>query len=126
MTHWTFEPAVGVLPFWELGAYLQFAQGRYEGVKLRSKFVTPEGIFQRLRLGVNFELAREPGAWGGEIRPIVAWEDDRFLFAANPNISFPVSFEPGAMAKVKLGPVASGSSTTRRCRTSSISSRRSI
>jgi hypothetical protein len=108
VTHWTFEPSIGLTRFWELGAYLQFAQGRYEGVKLRSKFVAPQGTFPHLRLGVNFELAREPDAWGGEIRPIVAWEDGRFLFAANPIVSFPAAFEPGAMAKIKLGPVALG------------------
>ncbi|MGZ6142789.1 MAG: hypothetical protein ACXWLM_05600 [Myxococcales bacterium] len=108
-THLTFEPSFGVTRFWELGGYLQTAQGRYEGVKLRTKFVTPEGTFEHLRLGLNFEAALEPGArWGGEIRPIFAWENHRFLFAANPNVSFPAAFEPGAMAKVKAGPVAFG------------------
>lgn len=95
--------------FWEVGGYLQTAQGRYEGVKLRTKFVTPEGTFEHLRLGLNFEAALEPGGhWGGEIRPILAWENRRFLFAVNPNVSFPAAFEPGAMAKVKAGPVAVG------------------
>ena len=108
-THLTFEPSAGVTPFWELGGYLQFQQGHYEGVKLRSKFVVPGGALGSLRLGINFEIALEPGArWAGEIRPIVAWEDSRFLLAINPNLSFPASFEPGAMAKVKLGPIAAG------------------
>lgn len=54
-------------------------------------------------------MALEPGAkWGGEIRPIFAWESERFLFAANPNVSFPAAFEPGAMAKIKAGPIAIG------------------
>jgi hypothetical protein len=105
-TRLTFEPSFGLTRFWEIGGYFQTAQGRYEGVKLRSKFVTSQG---QLRFGVNFELALEPGAhWGGEIRPIIAWENDRFLVAANPNISFPAAFEPGAMAKVKVGPIALG------------------
>ena len=105
----TFEPSFGVLPFWELGAYLQTSDGRYEGAKLRTKFVTPEGWHPYLRLGLNAEIARVPNeGWGGEIRPIVAWEDERFLFAANPNVGFPLSFDPGAMAKLKLGPVALG------------------
>ena len=46
--------------------------------------------------------------WGGEIRPIIAWENERFLFAANPNVGFPLSFDPGAMGKLKLGPIAAG------------------
>ena len=110
-THLTFEPSFGITDFWEVGGYLQTAQGRYEGVKLRSKLVAPEGTFAPgLRLGLNFEIAYEPGdQWGGEIRPIFAWENHRWLFAVNPNIGFPgPSFEPGVMAKVKAGPVVLG------------------
>jgi hypothetical protein len=105
----TFEPSFGILPFWEIGAYLQTSDGRYEGAKLRSKFVTPEGWHAHLRLGLNAEIARVPNeGWGGELRPILAWEDERFLFAANPNIGFPLSFDPGVMAKLKVGAVALG------------------
>jgi hypothetical protein len=105
----TFEPSYGILPFWEIGAYLQTSDGRYEGAKLRTKFVTPEGWHPHLRLGLNAEIARIPNeGWGGELRPILAWENERFLLAANPNVGFPLSFDPGAMAKVKLGPVALG------------------
>lgn len=106
-THLTFEPSYGVTRFWEVGAYLQFRQGSYEGVKLRSKLI----LFDRdgLRLGINGEVALEPGGqWGGEIRPILAFENQRVILAVNPNISFPASFEPGAMAKLKLGPIATG------------------
>ncbi|TMB39212.1 MAG: hypothetical protein E6J58_07230 [Deltaproteobacteria bacterium] len=93
----TLEPSFGVLPFWELGGYFQTSDGRYEGVKLRTKFF------------INGEIARIPNeGWGGEIRPILAWENARFLFAANPNVGFPLSFEPGVMAKLKLGPIAAG------------------
>src|SRR5207237_9504108 len=75
----------------------------------RRKYVTPEGGHAHLRVGRNAELARIPTeGWGGEIPPIVAWDDERFLFAANPNVGFPLSFEPGAMAKLKLGPIAIG------------------
>jgi len=67
-THITFEPAVGITRFWEIGGYLQFAQGKYEGVKLRTKFVTPEGALGDFRLGINFEVALEPGGnVGGEM-----------------------------------------------------------
>jgi hypothetical protein len=108
-THLTFEPSIGITRFWELGAYLQFQQGTYQGVKLRSKFVTPEGALGPFRLGINFEIALQPGdRWGGEIRPILAFENRRFLIAINPNIGFPFSSEPAAMAKVKLGAIALG------------------
>ena len=89
--HATLEPSYGVTDSWELGAYLQgtLLPGgtfEYSGVKLRSKLVTPPGWHEHLRLGVNFELSRlpvayDPARWGVEVRPIVAWEDDRFLFA---------------------------------------------
>lgn len=105
-THLTFEPSFGLTDHWEIGGYLQTQQGHYEGVKLRTKLVTEIGYW---RLGMNFELSLEPGEkWGGEIRPIVCYEDARWLVAANPNLSFPAAFEPGAMAKAKLGPVAAG------------------
>jgi hypothetical protein len=99
--HLTFEPSFGLTDWWELGGYFQTAGGSYEGVKLRTKFVWPVSQF---RLGVNFEVSRIPDeGWGGEVRPIVGFENDRFLLAANPIVSFPASFEPGAMAKVKFG-----------------------
>lgn len=104
--HVTLEPSFGLTDWWELGGYFQTADGEYQGVKLRTKFVLPLSQF---RLGVNFELSRIPNeGWGGEIRPILAFENDRFLVAANPIVSFPAEFEPGAMAKVKLGVVGLG------------------
>jgi hypothetical protein len=105
----TFEPSYGITEFWELGGYFQTADGKYEGVKLRSKFVTPESLFPGFRFGLNFELSRIPNeGWGGEIRPILAWENDRFLVAVNPIVSFPAEFEPGGMAKVKFGIFGAG------------------
>jgi len=104
--HVTLEPSYGVTDFWELGGYFQTADGKYEGVKLRTKLAVPVGSF---RAGVNFELSRIPSeGWGGEIRPIVAFENERFLLAANPIVSFPAAFEPAAMAKLKLGAVGLG------------------
>lgn len=118
--HFTLEPSIGVTSFLELGAYLQTTLRPdgvfdYSGIKLRSKFVTPPDTWAHLRLGVNLELSRLPerydrNRWGGEVRPIVAWENDRFLFAANPIVGITFTsgsggptFEPAAMAKVKLG-----------------------
>jgi hypothetical protein len=107
--HLTFEPSFGITAFWELGGYFQTEDGHYAGVKLRSKFVTPESFDPNFRFGLNFELSRIPHeGWGGEVRPILAWENDRFLFAVNPIVSFPAAFEPAGMAKVKFGIFGAG------------------
>ena len=127
-THLTLEPSLGIEPWWELGGYLQSSlsgEGKlsYAGVKLRSKLVTPKGWLGSFRLGLNLELSRLPqaydrGRWGGEARPIVAFEDARWLLVANPILELSLagpeasagpSFAPAAMAKFKLlGVVALG------------------
>ncbi|HVW25028.1 MAG TPA: hypothetical protein VHC69_06630 [Polyangiaceae bacterium] len=122
VTHLTLEPSVGITDWWELGGYLLTAlrgDGRFDygGVKLRSKFVTPGSFHEHLRLGFNYELSLQPSSydadrWGGEIRPIVAWEDDRWLFAGNPILDVPLAgkglesgptFEPAIEVLRKLG-----------------------
>ena len=100
-THATLEPSIGLTRFWELGAYLQTARRAdgtldFAGAKLRSKFVTPEDWHPHLRLGVNLELAKLPerydaDGWSAEMRPIVAWEDDAWLFALNPIVGVPLA-----------------------------------
>jgi hypothetical protein len=126
--HSTFEPSLGLTQFWELGAYVQFAYRTdpgvldWAGVKLRSKFVTPEGYSPHWRLGVNLELDYLPSKfdasqWGMEVRPIVAWHDPDWLFAVNPIIdqafappdaSLGPSFQPCAKIARTVGPVALG------------------
>jgi hypothetical protein len=125
--HATLEPSYTLLPFWELGGYLQTALREdgtfdYAGVKLRSKFVTPPGWNARWRLGVNLELSILPETydhdrWGTEVRPIVAWQSDTWLFAVNPILGQPLagsdasdgpSFEPALKAAWTVGPVALG------------------
>ena len=120
-THFTLEPSLGITPYWELGAYLQSTLRSdgvldYAGTKLRSKFVTPPGWRPHLRLGVNLELSLLPekyerDRWGSEVRPIAAWENDRWLLAVNPIVTMPLAgegyragpaFEPALMAVVKI------------------------
>jgi hypothetical protein len=118
--HATLEPSIGLFPWWELGGYLQSAvraDGTYDyaGFKLRSKFVTTEGFDPRWRLGANFEMSLMPDKYdrdqlGTEVRPIVAWENERWLFAVNPIVDLSLrgdgwragpSFEPAAKASYK-------------------------
>lgn len=126
-SHFTLEPSIGVTKWWELGGYFQTAlrdDGTfdYAGVKLRSKFTTEDKIRDRWRFGVNLEVSLLPEAydrdrWGGEIRPIAAWSDERWLFAVNPIIGVPLAgdgfsagptFEPAAKVARTIGPVAVG------------------
>ncbi len=93
-SHFTLEPSVGLFSWWEVGGYFETAlRGEqafdYAGVKLRNKFVTPPKWNQRWRLGLNVEFSLLPEGydrdrWGNELRPIVAWENERFEFALNP------------------------------------------
>jgi hypothetical protein len=126
--HATLEPSLGITPFWELGAYLQGAVRTddgvvdWAGVKLRSKFVTPPTWHPHWRLGVNFEVSYLPQAydhdrWGSEVRPIVAWHDDDWLFALNPILDQPLagsdasqgpSLQPALKIARTVGPVALG------------------
>jgi hypothetical protein len=125
-THFTFEPALGLTRWWEIGAYFQLAAKvgdtlYWGGTKLRTKFVTPEGWHPHLTLGINFELAFIPerfeaDRYGGEIRPIIGWEDTYFHIAMNPNVEFSVAgaglkegpaFNPALMALAKIPDVVS-------------------
>ena len=125
-THFTLEPSLGLFPWWELGGYFLMAlRGDqafdYAGVKLRNKFVTPPGWDPRWRLGMNVEFSLLPvtydrGRWANELRPIVAWENERFAFAldpivdtslAGPDASAGPTFEPCFSAAVKLHDVVS-------------------
>jgi hypothetical protein len=119
-SHLTLEPSLGVTPWWELGMYFQAAKRKtgeldYAGIKIRSKFVTPPGWHEHLRLGINLELSSLPIAYdkdhlGSELRPIIAWENELFLFAANPNVNTALAnqgakegpqFEPSATVGYK-------------------------
>src|SRR5206468_5368124 len=58
----TLEPSLGLLEWWELGAYLQMAtargQAHFGGFKLRTKFVVPQPKTGAFTLGLNMELGR--------------------------------------------------------------------
>ncbi|HEY3820229.1 MAG TPA: hypothetical protein VGL81_23855 [Polyangiaceae bacterium] len=126
--HPTLEPSLGITPFWELGGYLEGAVRTDEGVvdwagvKLRSKFVTPPAWSRHWRLGVNLEVSYLPPTydhdrWGSEIRPIVTYFDDAWLFVVNPildqafagaDASQGPSFQPALKVARTVGPVALG------------------
>jgi hypothetical protein len=120
-SHFTLEPSLGLLPFWEIGGYFEtalLADGTfaYAGVKLRSKFVTPPDFDPHVRLGLNLEVSLLPATfdrdrWGNELRPIAAWEDEHWMFVINPIVDTPLAgagfhdgptFQPAAMAVRKI------------------------
>jgi hypothetical protein len=90
----TFEPAVGVTRWLELGGYLLTmaapGQGyRYAGAKLRAKLVVPRGEDPGFFYGLNVEVGRVPRfveeeGWANEFRPIVGWTDGTWLLDLNP------------------------------------------
>jgi hypothetical protein len=114
VARFTLEPAVGVTDWLEVGAYLQFmlAPGglaRYAGWKLRAKFVVPERTSEPFMLGVNVEVSKVPEyveeyEWASELRPILGYKVERWLFVVNPIVSaalagpdkLRVVFEPAA------------------------------
>jgi hypothetical protein len=94
--HETLEPSVGVLPFLEIGAYLQTAlqpDGAFDfaGTKLRAKVRLPDA--GAVRFAVNTELSWLPRKyaaprWGSEVRPIIEWHPGVFGLRLNPIIGF--------------------------------------
>jgi hypothetical protein len=124
--HFTFEPALGITRFWEIGAYLQFADQidgtlYWGGFKLRSKLVTPEGWHPHLTLGLNLEISAVPerfeaDRFGGELRPILGWDDRYFQVAVNPNVELSFAgaglhegpaWSPGVALYAKIPAIAS-------------------
>lgn len=98
LSHMTFELALGLTEFWEMGAYLQSAittdtQLKYAGVKVRSKFVVPKSVSGNYQLGINFEVSNVPKAfepiqYSAEIRPIFGYQWEHVLFLVNPILGF--------------------------------------
>jgi hypothetical protein len=89
----TLEPSFGITKALELGLYIQTAitpaGPDFAGVKFRVKFILPREIDNPLVLGINFEVGRipfryDPGKWGIELRPIIAYDSKKWLLAVNP------------------------------------------
>jgi hypothetical protein len=98
----TLEPSFGVLPWWELGAYLQVGveagagRSHFGGFKLRTKFVVPRDRTGDFVLGLNVELGRGGAAfgdadWDTELRPILVYAPPGWLFAVNPILGWAVT-----------------------------------
>jgi hypothetical protein len=96
----TFEPALGVTRWFELGAYFQTmlepdGRARYAGFKLRGKFVLPRQPSPWF-FGINIEIGNVPHAveadgWANEFRPIVGYYDGHWLFDINPIFGYALS-----------------------------------
>ena len=104
----TLEPSLGILEWWEIGAYLQMAlepggpAGHFGGFKLRSKFIVPRRLTGALIVGLNVEVGRGAAVfgatgWDTEFRPILVWAHDRFMVAANPMIGWALSGPDGGL-----------------------------
>lgn len=125
-SHFTLEPSLGILPWWEIGGYLQTAlrgdgSFEYAGAKLRSKFMIRPLFGDKIRIGANLEVALLPvhydrNRWAAELRPIVAYESKRWLLACNPIVDLALagpdrgegpSFQPAALAVLKVFQTAS-------------------
>ncbi len=110
--HYTLEPAIGVLEWLELGAYLQTLSApgygfQGGGWKLRAKGIVPRRLTGEFFVGLNVEVGWfpstvEPDPWGTEFRPIVGWSNDWLYVSLNPTFGFSLS-GPDAF-RVELGP----------------------
>ncbi len=114
--HLTYELALGVTDWLELGAYLQVghspaAGGEFGGWKLRAKLVAPERLHWPVRLGLNIEVGRvpvsvEPEGWANEFRPIIGVDFGRWSMTLNPIIGFaltgPDAFKPELEPALKV------------------------
>lgn len=114
----TLEPSLGLLEWWEVGAYLQFAlepgapEGHFGGFKLRSKWIVPRRLTGDFVLGLNVEVGRGVAVfgsaqWDTEFRPIIVWSRGPLLFAANPMVGWALSgpdvqLEPDLEPAVKV------------------------
>jgi hypothetical protein len=112
----TLEPSLGVLPFWELGAYFQIAttpgqsQAHFGGGKLRSKLVVPRARTAPFVFGLNMEVGRGVAvlgsdSWDSELRPILGWQHGRWFVAVNPIVGWTLA-GPGASPVPALEPCA--------------------
>ncbi|HMA00195.1 MAG TPA: hypothetical protein VKP66_19810 [Steroidobacteraceae bacterium] len=91
----TAEWAYGAAPWFEAGLYFPLytvTRGGgvlYDGMKLRTLFVTPDAAKRRFFYGVNFEFSFNTAHWDertytSEIRPIFGAHLGRFDFIFNP------------------------------------------
>jgi hypothetical protein len=98
----TLEPSLGLLEWWEVGMYLQFAlepgapEGHFGGFKLRSKWILPRRLSGDFIFGLNVELGRgvevfQSADWATEFRPILVWSRGPWMLAANPIFGWSLS-----------------------------------
>jgi hypothetical protein len=98
------EFSYGINDQWEAGLYLPTvldsqAQMSLAGQKLRMKWIGQRSSEEiRWFYGVNFEISKvaqryEASPWGLEIRPIIGYRNDDWLFTTNPILGY--SLSPG-------------------------------
>lgn len=108
----TLEPSLGLLEWWELGAYLQLAtapsrsEAHFGGWKLRSKLIVPRRHTGPFTVGLNMEIGRGVAVlgsaeWDTEFRPILAYQRGRWFAAVNPIIGWALSGETSAVPELE-------------------------
>ena len=119
--HLTFEPHLGILSWFEVGAYFQTAlrpEGSLDfgGMKFRAKARYPRRLLGGLLgLALNVEFGFIPSTYeahvrGSEIRPVVDLTWRRLYLSVNPILSVDLAgdaaghpqFEPAATATVRV------------------------
>ena len=96
------EFSFGISNHWEAGLYLPAvldsqAQMSVAGQKLRLKWIGQRSSEENQWFyGVNFEISKvaqryEASPWGSEIRPIIGYRYDDWLFATNPILGYSLS-----------------------------------
>jgi hypothetical protein len=98
----------GITPSLELGLYLltsrsDSAGAKYEGTKLRLKYIAPHdekaGAFWGLNLEIgktNLRVSETP--WNGQLKGIIGWRGAGWTFGANPNLDWSLSKGGGPVA----------------------------
>ena len=117
-TRLTFEPALGITEWLELGLYLQTyvqpdAGLQWAGFKARTKFMVPERLVLPFVVGLNVEVGRVPygveqDGWANEFRPILGWRNGWVLAVVNPIVGYSLTgvdafkphFEPACKVSV--------------------------
>ncbi|MBO9574401.1 MAG: hypothetical protein J7494_01560 [Sphingobium sp.] len=107
------EFSLGLGGGFEAGLYLPLATIagdtvlRFQGVKLRMKWIAPHDEAKGFYWGANFEIGRvayrlDRNPWNAELKTIAGWRGGKWSLAVNGNLDFKVSGPVSAPATFQL------------------------